>query len=46
MYSSVIFVQANQEVFMAKEWVRYARNEDRVEANLHAKTSKALVAVD
>ena len=31
---------------MAKEWVRDARNEARVEANLHAKTSKAFDAAE
>ena len=31
---------------MAKEWVRDARNDARVEANLHAETSKALVTAD
>ena len=31
---------------MAKEWVRDARNDARVEANLHAETSKALGAAE
>ena len=35
-------MQAIQEVFMGKEWVKDAQNEARIEANLHAKTSKAL----
>ena len=35
-------MQAILEVFTAKEWVRDAQNEARVEANLHAKTNKAL----
>ena len=35
-------MQAIQEVVMAKEWVKDTWNEARVEANLHAKTSKAL----
>ena len=35
-------MQAIQEVFMAEEWVKDARNEVRVEANLCAETSKAL----
>ena len=37
-------MQAILEVFTAKEWVRDAQNEARVEANLHAKTNKALGA--
>ena len=35
-------MQAIQEVFAAEEWVKDARNEARVEANLRAETSKAL----
>lgn len=42
MYSSVVSVQAIQEVFTAEEWVKDAGNEARVEANLLAETSKAL----
>lgn len=34
--SSIFSVQAIQEVFVAKEWVKDARNEARVEANLRA----------
>ena len=41
-YSSFVFVQAIQEVFMAKEWVKDARNKVRVEANFRVETSKAL----
>ena len=39
-YSSVVYVQVIQEVFVAEEWVKDARNE--VEANLYAETNKAL----
>ena len=39
-YSSVVYVQVIQEVFMVEEWVKDARNE--VEANLYAETNKAL----
>jgi len=39
-------MQAIQEVFMAEEWVKDAQNKDRVEANLHAETSKALGVVE
>ena len=34
-------MQAIQEVFMTKEWVKDSRNEARVKTNLHTKTSKA-----
>ena len=44
MYSSIIFVHAIQEVFMAEEWVKDAYNEARVEANLRAETNKTLGA--
>ena len=37
-------MQATQEVFTAEEWVRDAQNEARIEANLRAKTNKALGA--
>ena len=46
MYSSVIFVHAIQEVFMAEECVKDACNEARVEANLRAKTNKTLGAAE
>ena len=35
-------MQAIQEVFLAKEWVKDARNKVRVEANFRIETSKAL----
>ena len=38
-------MQAIQEVFVAKEWVKVARNEARVEANLRAEANRALGAV-
>ena len=37
-------MQAIQEVFVAKEWVKDARNEVKVEANLRTETDKALGA--
>ena len=43
--SFVIFVQVSQEIFVAEEWVKDARSEARVEANLRAETNKALGAV-
>ena len=43
-YSLVICAQAIQKVFVAKEWVKDARNDARVEANLHAEANKALGA--
>jgi len=43
-YSLVICAQAIQEVFVPKEWVKDARNDARVKANLHAKANKALGA--
>ena len=43
--SFAIFVQVAQEVFVAKKWVKDARNEARVEANLHAKANKSLGAI-
>ena len=43
--SFVTFMQAIQEVFVAEEWVKDARNEAKVEANLHTKTNKALGAM-
>ena len=46
MYSSVVFVQAIQEVFTTEEWVKDARNEARVEANLLVETRKALGVVE
>lgn len=39
-----IFVQAIQEVFTAKKWVKDTRNEARAMDNLHAEVSKSLVA--
>lgn len=42
MRSSVVFVQCIQEVFIAEEWVKEARNEVKVEANLCSKVDKAL----
>ena len=41
-YSFVAYVQAIQEVFMTKKWVKDTQNEARVEANLRAKANKAL----
>ena len=38
----VVFAQAIQEVFVVEEWVKDARNDARVEANLRAETNKAL----
>ena len=38
-------MQAIQEVFVAEKWVKDARNEAKVEANLHTKTNKALGAI-
>ena len=35
-------MQAIQEVFMAKEWVKDAQNEARLTKNLHIETGKAL----
>ena len=46
MYSSVVFVQAIQKVFTTEEWVKDARNEARVEANLLVETRKALGVVE
>ena len=43
-YSSVVYVQAIYKVFIAKEWVKDAKNEARVEANFCAKTNRALGA--
>ena len=43
--SFVIFVQAIQEVFVAEEWVKDARNEASVEANLRAEANKSLGAM-
>ena len=37
-------MQAIHEIFVAEEWVKDAKNEARVEANLHIKTNKALGA--
>ena len=45
-YSFVVFVQPIQEVFTTEEWVKDARNEARVEANLLAETRKALGVVE
>ena len=41
-YSSVVFTQGVQGVFMAEEWVKDAQNEARAKANLRAETKKAL----
>jgi len=38
-------VQAIQEVYIAEEWVKDARNEAGAKANLRAKTNKALGAM-
>ena len=43
--SFVIFVQISWEVFIAKEWVKDARNEARVEADLRAEANKSLGAM-
>ena len=45
-YSFVVYVQAVQEVFVAEEWVKDARNETKVEANLRAKANRALGAAE
>ena len=37
-------MQAIQEVVVAEEWIRDARNEAKVKANLRAETHKALGA--
>ena len=37
-------MQAIQEIFVAEEWVKDARNKVRVEANLRTKANKALGA--
>ena len=37
-------MQAIEEVFVVEEWVKNARNEARVEANLHVEANKALSA--
>ena len=37
-------MQAIQEVFVAEEWVKDARNDAKVKANLHAEANKALGA--
>ena len=38
----LFFAQAIQEVFVANEWVKDARNDAQVEANLHVEANKAL----
>ena len=38
-------MQVSQEIFVAEEWVKDARSEARVEANLRAETNKALGAM-
>ena len=43
-YSFIVFAQAIQEVFVAEEWVKDARNDAKVKANLHAEANKALGA--
>ena len=35
-------MQAIQEMYIVEEWVKDARNEAKMEANLRAKTNKAL----
>ena len=45
-YSSVVYVQAIHEIFVAGEWVKDARNEAKVEANLRAKANRALRAAE
>ena len=42
MYSFVVYIQAIHEVFVIEEWVKDARNEVRVEANLRVKANKSL----
>ena len=44
MYSFVAYMQAIQEVTMTEEWVKDARNETKVEANLCVETNRALGA--
>ena len=43
-FSLIVYMQAIQEVFVAEEWVKDARNKVRVEANLRTKANKALGA--
>ena len=38
-------MQVTQQVYVAKEWVRNARKEVKVEANSHLETKKALEAL-
>lgn len=40
------FYAGYSEVFVVKEWVKDARNDAKVEANLCAETSKALGAAE
>ena len=43
--SFVIFMQVVQEVFMAEEWIRDARNEARAEASSRTEVEKSLGAL-
>ena len=43
-YPLVVSAQAIQEIFVVEEWVKNARNDARVEANLRTKANKALGA--
>ena len=43
-FSLIVYMQAIQEIFVAEEWVKDARNKVRVEANLRTKANKALGA--
>ena len=43
-YSFVVLALAVQQGFVAEEWIREARNNVWVEANLHAEVNKALGA--
>ena len=45
-YSSIVYVLVIHEVFVVKKWVKDARNEVRVEANLHTEANRALGAVE
>ena len=40
----MIFLLVTQQVFVAEEWVRDARNEARAEAHSHAEVEKSLGA--
>ena len=45
-YSFIVFAQAIQEVFVAEEWVKDARNDAKVKANLRVEANKALGAYE